>query len=185
MSDVLTSLAPGAPVDLQFSALRSVLRSSYATGRTSAAVLRAVLALAASPEAPTAARVLCYEIAWTSVAAADAGSYARLLALARVDCLHGDHPDLTLAALATISSAPPRYAPMLLGGGEDTERAMVDAMGGDAPPHVRAASITAFARVRVCEARREAARARVCTGNSSPKWLVCAQATHGWLGARV
>jgi hypothetical protein len=123
-------------------------------------VLRAVLALAASPEAPTAARVLCYEIAWTSVAAADAGSYARLLALARVDCLHGDHPDLTLAALATISSAPPRYAPMLLGGGEDTERAMVDAMGGDAPPHVRAASITAFARVRVCEARMEAARPR-------------------------
>ena len=149
MADLLAALKPGGPTDIQLSAVRSVLRSSYATGRSSAAVLKAVLSLAAAPESPTPIRALCYEIAWTCVASSDAISYRRLLSLARGDAFSGDHPDLTLAALTTIACAPPRYAPSLLGGGEDTERQMGDAMGGDAPPHVRAASVAAFARVRL------------------------------------
>lgn len=147
MADVLTALKPGGPLEPQLGALRSVLRSSYATGRSSAAVLFAVLTLAASPEAPTSVRVLAYEIAWTVVASADAGAYRRLLSLARSDSLNGDHPDLMLMALWTIASAPPRHAPSLLGSGEDTDRQMADAITGDAPPHVRAASVGAFARI--------------------------------------
>ena len=142
----LESALASGDVASALSSLQVLLRSAYATGRSSRAALRSVLALLSNADAPPALKVLGYEILWTLTAATDAGGYGALLAIARKDAFSADHPDMSLAALATLSSIP---APLALEAllVDDAERSMCDAIGGEAPPHVRAASISTFARL--------------------------------------
>ena len=148
MADVLSVLSSAGNADATLAGLRSVLRSSYATGRSSRAVLRAVLQLCGNSDHPPPLRLLAYEVCWTIVAATDGSAYRALLACARNDMLVADHPDLSLAALHTVAGMPACYAPDLMAA-DDVERTMTDAMTGDAPPAVRCASVAVFAQVCV------------------------------------
>lgn len=105
-----------------------------------------VAQLCSSSDAPYAFRVLGYEILWTLTAAVDVVAYRGLVSLARQDMTAADHPDLTLTALATLRSLPAHMCIDIMLG-EDADRTMVDAMGGDAPAHIRAASIVTFTRL--------------------------------------
>jgi hypothetical protein len=96
-----------------------------------------------------ALRTLGYEILWTLTAAVDVAAYRGLAALARADMLAADHPDLTSAALATLRGLPAHMCVDLMLGSGDPERTMCEAMSGDAPAHIRAASVVTFSRVAV------------------------------------
>ena len=146
MADLVSALASTDPLICGV-ALQSVLRNTYATGRSSRAVIRAVIQLAGSSDAPVAFRSLAFEILWTIVGATDATAYHTVLSLARRDMVSADHYDLSTAALATLGAMPPSFAVDILSS-PDVERSLCDAMAGDAPPFVRCASVTTFARVR-------------------------------------
>ena len=149
MTDILASISGGAAnVEATLWGLRQVMRTAYATGRSSRAVLRAVLQLCSNSDNAPPIRLLAYEICWTIVAATDSTAYRALLACARNDMLTADHPDISMAALHTVSSMPACYAPDIMSG-EDVERTMTDAMSGDSPPAVRCASVVVFSQVRL------------------------------------
>jgi hypothetical protein len=148
MSKVLSlegALASG-DVAAQLLSLQGILRGAYATGRSSRASLRAVMTLLTSDAPPVALKLVGFEILWTLAAATDAGGYRALLALSKQSMFSADHPDLTVAALSTLSAMP---APLALEAllVDDAERSMADAISGEAPVHVRAASVAAFARL--------------------------------------
>lgn len=145
MADLVSALASTDPA-VCAGALQGVLRTTYATGRSSRAVLRGVLQVASSSDAPVAFRTLAFEILWALVGATDAAAHHAILAVARRDMVSADHYDLSAAALATLSAMPPSFAVDVLST-PDVERSLCDAMSGDAPAFIRCASVTTFAKV--------------------------------------
>ena len=145
MADLVSALAATDPL-VCGNALQSVLRNTYATGRSSRAVMRAVMQLASSSDAPIAFRSIAFEILWALVGATDPTAYHAVLAIARRDIVSADHYDLSSAALATLGSMPASCAVDVLSA-QDVERSLCDAMSGDAPAFIRCASVSTFSKV--------------------------------------
>lgn len=136
-------LAQLSSSDGMLAGLTHALRIAYATGRSTRAITRAVLAIGGNSELPSPLRLLAFEVLWAVISHSDLLSYRALLRLSLAASTARDSNDVTLAALSVLASCPAHMCVDALLA-EDAERVFMDCITGDAPPAVKSSSVLAL-----------------------------------------